>query len=79
MPSTDAIMWAAIAGLIVAMLGVIGYLLSSGFSSIKEQFKTLWDKLDKHQTQADANAIAIASINTRCAILHANHQRATDE
>lgn len=78
MPTTDAIMWSAIAGLIVLMLGIIGYLLSTGFAGMKEevarQFKTLWDKIDRHQSQAEANALAIATINARCAERHA-HER----
>ena len=78
MPTVAAIVWTAIAGLIVLMLGIIGYLISSGFTGLKEQLRVLWDKIDKHQTQAEANAIAIAEINARCSLLHANHKRAED-
>lgn len=82
MPTIGAIVWAAIAGLIVLMLGIIGYLIDKGFTSlkadIKEELKTLWLKLDTHQTQELANTLAIGKINERCAILHANHKRESD-
>jgi hypothetical protein len=82
MPTTDAIIWAAIAGLIVVMLGIIGYLISTGFNDIKvgikEQFKTLWDKLDQHHAQGEANALEIAMIKSRCEERHANHRRESD-
>jgi len=70
MPTTDAIIWTGISGLILIMLGIIGHLLNTGFSSMREevtrQFKTLWEKLDRHQQQAETNAIEIAAINARC-------------
>lgn len=78
MPSTDAIVWTAISGIIVMMLGIIGFLISNGFSSLKEQLQTLWDKLDKHQTMAENNAAAIrehqaVSVEIRAACI-ARHQ-----
>ena len=78
MPTTDAIMWAAIAGIIVVMLGVIGYLLSTGFSGIRAEFDKLWTKFDLYQTQGEANAREIAAINARCEERHANHKRTGD-
>ena len=82
MPTTDAIMWVAIAGVIVVMLGIIGYLLSTGFEgmkeSIKEEFAKLWSKFDSYQAQGEANAREIAAINARCEERHANHKRVED-
>jgi zinc transporter ZupT len=51
MPTADAILWAAISGLILLMLAIIGYLLSTGFASIKAEFSKLWDKFDLYQKQ----------------------------
>lgn len=78
MPTTDAIMWTAIPGLILVMLGVIGYLLSAGFSGIRAEFAKLWTKFDLYQTQGEANAREIAAINARCEERHANHKRTGD-
>lgn len=75
MPSTEAIMWGGISGLILAMLAIIGYLISNGFDGLKEQLKMIWEKIDRHQSQAEANALAIAGIQARCKELHANHHR----
>lgn len=78
MPSTDAIMWAAIAGLILIMLGVIGFLLSTGFAGIKAELAKLWVKFDSYQIQSESNARDIARINERCQERHANHRRSDD-
>ena len=78
MPTTDALMWSAIAGIIVVMLGIIGYLLSSGFASIKAEFTKLWMKFDLYQTQGESNAREIAAIHARCEERHMNHKRVTD-
>ena len=66
MPGTETILWAAISGLIVLMLGVIGYLLKSGFDGIKAEFRLLWERLDKHQSINEQNALRIAAIESRC-------------
>lgn len=79
MPSTEAILWTGIASLILMMLAIIGYLLSTGFASIREQFSKLWAKFDAYQMQGEANAQAIAAINARCDERHANHKRVTDK
>lgn len=78
MPTADAILWAAISGLILLMLAIIGYLLSTGFASIKAEFSKLWDKFDLYQKQGENNAREIAAMNARCEERHANHRRATD-
>ena len=78
MPTTDAIMWAAIAGVIVVMLGIIGYLLSTGFSGIRAEFAKLWTKFDTYQIQGETNAREIAAINARCEGRHSSHKRIDD-
>lgn len=78
MPGTDAIMWAAISGVIVLMLGIIGYLLSTGFAGIKEELKKLWLKFDAYQMQGESNAREIAKMNARCEERHSNHRRESD-
>jgi hypothetical protein len=70
MPSTDMIIWTAISGLIIVMLGIIGYLISTGFDNLKQQLQTLWDKLDNHQAMAEKNAQDIARIEARCEERH---------
>lgn len=70
MPGTETILWAAISGLIVLMLGIIGYLLKSGFDGIKAEFRLLWERLDKHQSINEQNALRIAAIESRCVERH---------
>lgn len=70
MPGTETILWAAISGLIVLMLGIIGYLLKSGFDGIKAEFRLLWERLDKHQSLNEQNALKIAEIESRCKERH---------
>lgn len=70
MPTTDVIVWAAIAGLIVLMLGIIGYLIRSGFEGIKAELQKLWDKLDNQQIAAVAAATQLASMEARCEERH---------
>ena len=70
MPTADAIMWSAIAGLILIMLGIIASLLNRGFEGLKEQLKTLWDKLDQHQRLAELNSREIAEMQARCSERH---------
>jgi hypothetical protein len=76
MPSSEVILWAGISSLILIMLAIIGYLISTGFESLKDQLKTLWDKIDLHQALAETNALKIVAIETRCRELHT--QRWTD-
>lgn len=78
MPSVAIIVWTGISGLIVLMLAVIGYLISSGFDGLKQQLKTIWDKMDLHQHQAEINARDIAVMKEGCRERHANHQRVGD-
>jgi hypothetical protein len=63
MPSAQTVIWSAAVFLIVTMLGIIGYLIKNGFISLKADLKAelrkLWEKLDKHQTLAEANAASI--------------------
>lgn len=70
MPSAEAIIWSAIASLILIMLGIIGYLIKTGFEGIKEQLRSIWEKVDAHQTQAEDNARQIAAIEARCEERH---------
>lgn len=70
MPQVGAIIWVGIAGLIMLMLGVIGYLIRTGFDGIMAQLKTIWEKIELHQMQASANALEIRGINTRCEERH---------
>ena len=79
MPDASAILWSGIAGLIVIMLGIIGYLISNGFAGLKTELKTLWDKIDAHQSASVKNALAIREINTRCEERHKNHKRHDDD
>lgn len=66
MPTVAAIVWTAIAGIIVIMLGVIGYLIRTGFDGLKSQLAKIWEKIDDHQAATEANSLAIAQINARC-------------
>lgn len=70
MPSSDAIVWTAISSMILIMLGIIGYLLSTGFSGLKEELQKLWVKLDQHQALAETNAREIAELKARCEERH---------
>ena len=74
MPQADIVIWAVAVFLIVSMLGIIGYLIDSGFKSLKEQIQAeiqkLWDKLDKHQELAEKNALEIAAVKARCEERH---------
>jgi len=77
MPTTGAIIWASISGLILLMLGIIGYLISTGFSGLRYELQKLWEKIDNHQTAAEKNALAIAEINARCDERH--HTRSGED
>lgn len=69
MPSTDMIVWAAISGLIILMLGIIGYLVKSGFESIKTELSKIWDKLESNaQDNADIR-VEMAAVKARCETL----------
>ena len=70
MPDTGTV-YAAIGGLIMVMLAIIGYLISTGFEGLKNQLKIIWEKIDAHQTAAESNRVAIAEINIRCEERHA--------
>ncbi|MDA8114997.1 MAG: hypothetical protein M0Z43_09775 [Acidithiobacillus sp.] len=72
MPTADTILWTAISALILIMLGIIGYLISTGFEGLKDQLKTIWEKIDTHQKQAEANALEIAAMKARCEERHSN-------
>ena len=77
MPSAETIIWAAIGGLILIMLAIIGYLIDKGFAGLKSQMEALWKKLDSHQTLAESNERKIAAIEARCEERHRG-RRATD-
>lgn len=70
MPSADMIIWAGISGLIVVMLGVIGWLVKSGFKGLREELKAMWDKLEANRAKEENNARMIAEINVRCSERH---------
>ena len=78
MPEASTVLWTAISWLILLMLSIIGYLIKTGFDDLKEQLKTIWDKIDRHQTKAESNSREIAAIKARCNELHTNHQRSGD-
>jgi hypothetical protein len=73
MPTDGAILWAAIAGLILVMLAIIGYLIKTGFEGIKGELRKIWEKVDGQQQAAAENALAICAINTRCKERHPDH------
>jgi len=70
MPEVESVIWTGISGLILIMLGIIGYLINNGFDNLKQQLQTLWDKLDNHQAMAEKNAQEIAGIKARCEERH---------
>lgn len=74
MPSANIIIWSVAVFLIVTMLGIIGYLVDTGFKSLKEQLQAelqkLWDKLDKYQETAEKNALDIAAMKATCEERH---------
>ncbi len=72
MPNSDTILWTAISALILIMLGIIGYLIRTGFDSLKDQLKTFWEKIATHQKAAEANALEIAAMKARCEERHNN-------
>lgn len=78
MPDASTILWTAISGLILIMLSIIGYLIKTGFDGLKEQLSKIWEKIDRHQAQAESNSLEIAVMKARCQELHANHHRAGD-
>jgi predicted PurR-regulated permease PerM len=78
MPVAESVIWTGISALILIMLGIIGYLINSGFDSLKQQLQTLWDKLDKHQDLAEKNARDISELKARCEERHQNHARWSD-
>lgn len=63
MPDPNIVLWSTAVGLIVLMLGIIGYLVREGFTTLKEtimkELKVIWEKIDKHQLQAEQNAANI--------------------
>lgn len=63
MPKAEIVLWSATVALLIIMLGIIGYLIRTGFDSLKasieKEFKIIWEKIDRHQIQADTNAAAI--------------------
>lgn len=70
MPSAETIIWGTIGGLIILMLGIIGYLLDSGFRGVKEQLESIWEKINMHQAQAEENARRLAAMEARCEERH---------
>jgi len=73
MPEIGAVVWAGIAGLILVMLTIIGYLIKTGFDGIMAELKTIWAKIEAHQVAATENALAIREINARCEERHKQH------
>lgn len=69
MPNASVVLWATAVGLIVLMLGIIGRLVDRGFTSVKAdmkaEIKTLWEKLDKHQSLGEANASNLQELKAR--------------
>lgn len=58
------------------MLGIIGYLVKSGFDGIKAELQKLWDKLDHQQAASEAAAQKLATLEARCDERHkAMHMR----
>ena len=66
MPEVGAIVWAAIGGLILVMLGIIGYLVKSGFEGIKAELLKIWDKLDNYHSATETVARELAELKARC-------------
>jgi hypothetical protein len=66
MPSAELIIWTAISGLILIMLAIIGYLIKTGFESIKTELKTLWDKLDNDHTGVEVLKTEFREHKARC-------------
>lgn len=66
MPNSETILWGGISGLILMMLGIIGYLIRTGFEGIKEQLAKIWEKIDADQEETKQNTLDIREINTRC-------------
>jgi len=90
MPASQVVIWAVAVFLIVSMLGIIGYLISNGFTSLKADLKAelqkLWEKLDKHQDLAENNAGSIRELRvisgervTACGERHRLSDAATAE
>lgn len=84
MPSTDMILWAGISGLIILMLGIIGYLVKSGFEGIKQELSKIWDKLENNAKDNAELRIEMAAVKSRCEMLclprngEHHHRRAND-
>jgi predicted nuclease with TOPRIM domain len=67
------ILWTGISGLIVLMLGVIGYLVKTGFDGLRAELNKIWDKLEDNSKEnaeikkehADLKA-EVKAIDERC-------------
>ena len=66
MPDTDFIIWTGLSSLIVIMLGIIGYLVKTGFESLREELKKMWEKLDDSAKDRAELRAEIAEIRARC-------------
>lgn len=70
MPSSEAVIWTAISGLIILLITIIGFLLKYGLDGIKGEIRGLRDDIKKSDGDKEALKLEQERQKTRCIIIH---------
>jgi len=72
MPTADAIIWAAIGGLIVVLLAMTRYTVAKGIENILDQLKKLWEKIETSDRDHSSVKTELREHKARCEERHRN-------
>lgn len=66
MPTTAAIVWSAIGGLIVILLAMTRYTVAKGIDSILKQLDRLWEKMEANEKDSSDVKTELREHKARC-------------
>lgn len=70
MPTTSAIVWSAIGGLIVILLAMTRYTVAKGIDSILRQLDRLWEKMEASEKDNSDVKTELREHKARCEERH---------
>ena len=73
MPTTGAIIWSAIGGLIVILLAMTRYTVAKGIDSILKQLDKLWAKIEASERDNSDVKTELREHKARCEERHREH------
>lgn len=70
MPTVEMIIWSTISGLILIMLGIIGYLVKSGFEGIQKELSNIWQRFETMAREDMEIKSELSAMRARCEERH---------